>query len=245
MWYHRGLFMKPLSKDDKLLVIAPHPDDEVIGCGGLIQRVKKEQGKVFVLFMTVGDTKDFTKKGLSKGADRMSEIEKVSKFLKYDKYHVAFPGDDYQLKLDKLGQLAIMDVIERNSPLAIEKIKPTIVAFPSVNSYNQDHVISAKAAHASLRVSSKDKYFVRTALSYEFPADFWTTGLEPERNVYLPLSKEEWKRKISALKLYKSQWRGFPSSRSERSLTSQAILRGNDCVSEFAEAYYLYRNVIT
>ena len=46
-------------KGQKLLVIAPHPDDEVIGCAGLIQKIKNGGGKVFVLFLTVGDTNDF------------------------------------------------------------------------------------------------------------------------------------------------------------------------------------------
>src|SRR3990167_4258794 len=45
-------------KKQKLLVIAPHPDDEVIGCGGLIAKIKDAGGQVYVLFLTVGDTRD-------------------------------------------------------------------------------------------------------------------------------------------------------------------------------------------
>ena len=41
-------------KDHRLLVIAPHADDEVLGCGGLISRVKQDGGKVFVLIFNVG-----------------------------------------------------------------------------------------------------------------------------------------------------------------------------------------------
>ena len=70
----------------RLLIIAPHPDDEVIGCAGLIQKVKNNGGKVFVLFLTVGDTKDFSKKGISSLNDRKKEIKKVSSFLKYDSH---------------------------------------------------------------------------------------------------------------------------------------------------------------
>ena len=41
-------------KNERLLVIAPHADDEVLGCGGLISRVKKDGGKVYVLIFNVG-----------------------------------------------------------------------------------------------------------------------------------------------------------------------------------------------
>ncbi|KKR86620.1 MAG: hypothetical protein UU34_C0012G0018 [Candidatus Curtissbacteria bacterium GW2011_GWA1_41_11] len=51
-------------KKQKLLVIAPHPDDEVIGCGGLIAKIKDAGGQVYVLFLTVGDSRDFTSKPL-------------------------------------------------------------------------------------------------------------------------------------------------------------------------------------
>ena len=115
-----------------LLVIAPHPDDEILGCGGLIKKIKDAGGKVYVLFLTVGDTHDFSNKGLSTGKERQKEIEKVAKFLKFDDYYLAFGGNDHHLKLDLWGQKALMDMIERGSSVSLEKVKPTIVAFPFV-----------------------------------------------------------------------------------------------------------------
>lgn len=232
-----------LDRNDKLLIIAPHADDEVIGCGGLIQKVKNAGGKVFVIFLTNGTTNDFSKERASTARERNIEVENCAEFLEYDGYHIAFEGNDYHLKLDILGQKALMDMIERESPISIEKVKPTIVAFPSINSYNQDHVAAAKAAHASLRTSSKEKHYIDTVVSYEFPADFWPTSPEPPRNCFLPLTKKELNIKIEALKIYESQWREFPSSRSEKSLTSLAILRGAECMSDFGEAFYSYRGV--
>ena len=46
-------------KNKKLLVIAPHPDDEVLGCGGLISKVKAGGGNVHVLCFTVGNIKQY------------------------------------------------------------------------------------------------------------------------------------------------------------------------------------------
>ena len=48
-------------KNEKLLVIAPHSDDEVLGCGGLISKVKNDGGQVFVLIFNLGFEKDDTK----------------------------------------------------------------------------------------------------------------------------------------------------------------------------------------
>ena len=52
----------------RVLVLAPHPDDEVLGCGGLMSRVKDAGGEVYVHFLTVGDTADFSAAGLSTAA---------------------------------------------------------------------------------------------------------------------------------------------------------------------------------
>jgi len=229
-------------KNQRLLVIAPHPDDEVIGCGGLIAKIKNAGGKVYVLYLTVGDTRDFTKKGLSTAKERVAEIQKVARFLKLDKYDIALLGNNYHLRLDVLGQKALMDIIERTSKVSIEKIKPTIVAFTSPNSYNQDHAIAAKATHAALRPApAKAKHFVDTVLSYEESADQWALEESPNVNFFVPLSKAEVDKKMKALKLYKSQDRPAPNLRSLSVQKNLASLRGAQCGKSFAEAYICLR----
>lgn len=228
-------------KNQTLLVIAPHPDDEVIGCGGMILRIKDEGGKVFVLFLTVGDTKDFSKEGKSSLTERRREVEKVAEFLKFDNYHIAFAGNKYHLKLDLLGQHVFMNMIEQESKVSIEKVKPTIVAFPSL-SYNQDHRIAAVAAHASLRPAAGDtKHFVETVLSYESPADEWRLGKNSSINFLLPLSGQQMNAKLHALKLYQSQMRKQPNPRSLKVVESLGTLRGSQCGSLYAEGFTAYR----
>ncbi|MBI3282636.1 PIG-L family deacetylase [Candidatus Curtissbacteria bacterium] len=227
----------------KLLIIAPHPDDEVIGCGGLIKRIKDSGGKVYVLYLTVGDTRDFTKKGLSTGDEREKEIEAVVKYLKIDGWDLAFAGNDYHLQLDKLGQKALMDVIERDSKVSIENIKPTIVAIPCAGSYNQDHKIAAPAAFATLRPTpTSSKHFVETILEYEEPADNWSFKAS-NLNFFVALFREELDAKLVALKLYKSQLREAPHMRSAEIIRALAKLRGAQIGSNFAEAFKLYRAV--
>lgn len=228
-----------------LLVIAPHPDDEVIGCAGLIKKIKDNGGKVYVLFLTVGDTKDFSKKGLSTIKKRKNEIKKVAKFLEFDNYYLAFEGNNYHLKLDLIGQKKIMDLIERESIVSIENIKPTIVAFPSPFSYNQDHRITTMAAHAALRTNAQgNKHFVPNVLSYEQCADEWSLCQRSHPNFFVPLTLKQINAKLKALKLYKSQVRPFPNPRSVESLKALAILRGSQSGYQFAESYTVYRTII-
>ena len=229
-------------KTQKLLVIAPHPDDEVVGCAGFIKRIKDEGGKVYVLYLTVGDTKDFSKKGMSFAKDREKEIRSVARFLKFDDHHIAFKGNDYHLKLDILGQKKLMDMIERESPLALEKIKPTIVAFPSVRSYNQDHKIAASATHATLRpANNKDKHFVKMVLAYEEPADEWTLNANQTPNFFVKLKKKDLVAKTKAMNLYSSQSRTSYSTRSQQTLENLAHLRGSQSGTALAEAFYAHR----
>ena len=231
-------------KKQNLLVIAPHPDDEVVGCGGLIKRVKDAGGKVYVLFLTVGDTKDFSKKGVSFGKEREREIETVAKFLKFDDYHLAFNGNSYHLKLDTLGQKTIMDAIERESRIALEKIKPSIVAFPSTSSYNQDHRIAAEAAHAALRpADGRDKHFVKTVLAYEEPSDSWALKERAEVNFFAELTKKDLDAKVKAMNLYMSQVREGFNSRSTPALKNLAYFRGFQSGVEIAEGFFNYRLV--
>jgi len=226
----------------RLLVIAPHPDDEVIGCGGLIQKIKENGGKVFVLFLTVGDTKDFSEKGKSSASSRKKEIEHVAKFLKYDNYHIAFPGNKYHLKLDSLGQLALMNMIERESKVSIEKVKPTIVAFPSPTSYNQDHHMAALAAHAALRPAPNSlKHFVNIVLSYEEVGDLWSLSANFTPNLLIPLSIEELDKKLTAIKLYITQYRKEPSTRSKETIMAHSKLLGSLCGNQYAEGFKTQR----
>lgn len=228
----------------KLLVVAPHLDDELIGCGGLISKVKRMGGKVYVLFLTVGNTKDFSQKGSSTSQERKRELEQVAKWMKFDDYYLAFEGNGHHLKLDVHGQMDLMGIIETQNPLSIEKIKPTIVAFPSMTSYNQDHRMAAAATQAALRPAEVEtKHMVDVVMEYEMPADTWRLQTGHDPNLFVRLTKNEFQQKIKGYKLYKSQLRPKPNPRAVETLTALAQLRGAQCGAEYAEAYYCHRMI--
>lgn len=238
------LFSMLKLKEQRLLIISPHPDDEVIGCGGIIARVKEEGGEVFVLFLTNGDTKDFSKSGNSTGKERIKEIEKVTEFLKFDGYHIAFGGNSYHLKLDQIPQHELIDEIERNSKVSIEKIKPSIILFPHSDSYSQDHRAAATASFAACRpADGRMKFQPKMVLSYEIPADQWSLKELPPVNFFVKLTSDQLKKKLTAVKLYKSQVREHPNPRSETALKSLATIRGAQSGPKLAEAFFCHRLV--
>lgn len=223
-------------------MIAPHPDDEIIGCAGLIQRVKSLGGKIYILFLTVGDTVEFSKNGNSTKKQRLQEITEVANLLGYDDYHIAFPGNGHHLQLDTIGQKKIMNTIERLSPISIEQSKPDIISFPSINSYNQDHRIAARAAHACVRpASATDKFLVPIVLSYEELADQWALQNNLHSNTFIKLTEQEIVKKQKAMKLYKSQVRNGASPRSIRALKTLAHMRGFLAGARAAETFYCHR----
>jgi LmbE family N-acetylglucosaminyl deacetylase len=227
---------------ERVLVVAPHPDDEVIGCGGVISRVKRAGGEVHVQFMTVGDTADFSAAGWSTAAERQAEIEQVTSHLGLDSYHVAFPGSAHHLRLDAGPRHELITMIERDSPLSLTALAPTAVFLPHWTSYNQDHRTTAEAVITALRPGDAAvKHQPAIVLAYEEVADGWTAGPLSVPDVFVTLSEADLDHKLKALSLYGSQAREHPSTRSDFALRGLAAVRGAQTGVALAEAFHCLR----
>lgn len=228
------------------LVIAPHPDDEVFGCGGLIHRIKADGGKVYVLFMTVGTTRDFSSKGESTADERIADIEQVARTLNFDGYKIALPGNDYHLQLDAAPQKELIHVIERGEDISLESVRPDIVLTPSESDYNQDHRAVSNATMTAVRpASQKYKSFQPLVLSYELPYQQWNIADSLSTpGLFVKLGQEDIDAKVAALENYKSQLKSPESPLSVHGVRTLASYRGLQCGSIAAEAYHIKRFVI-
>jgi N-acetylglucosamine malate deacetylase 1 len=237
--------MIDLSKQ-KLLIVAPHPDDEVLGCGGLIKKIKDAGGKVYVLFLTVGVTMDYSERGVSTGDERKQEVEAVAKFLGYDDYKIAFEGDDYHLKLDGMLQKNIMEELENGKRVSLNTLHPTIVATPFLSDYNQDHSVASRAVFAAARPAPESlKPMQKIILGYEsVPTAGWWSSSPNSANFLIPLDDTTLDAKLKALDLYRSQVRPFPHPRSIESVKNLAQYRGLLAGQKAAEAFYSYRVIV-
>jgi LmbE family N-acetylglucosaminyl deacetylase len=226
--------------DKILLVLAPHPDDEILGCGGLMAKIKDAGGKVFVIIFAVGNVKQIG--GESRTDKRIKEVEKVMEYMKVDGYEIVYMDDNIHLKLDVMPRKDLIDIIESKSKYSINKINPDIIAVPSLACQNQDHEAVFHASFTACRPRVKDGLNnTPTVLVYEQVDNLWTSrSFKP--NFYVDIS-EHLSIKIQALSLYKSQMREEPNLRSINNVKRLSQLRGSEICVEAAEAFECYRLV--
>ena len=228
--------MKSL-KNEKFLVVAPHSDDEVLGCGGLISKIKKEGGKVFVLIFNLGFEKNDTKESQDK---RKQEIKEAMNALKVDDYHLVHEKADDNRDLDVEPLHSLIEVIESTSNVSLEKISPTIVAIPTIFSHHQDHVHVHNACIAALRPISTPVSSV--VLSYEAPEHSrWSSSGVFEPNFFVEID-DVIENKIMAFSKYSSQIR--LGGRDADSIRNQAKYRGQEVGKNLCEAFYVHRFIL-
>jgi LmbE family N-acetylglucosaminyl deacetylase len=224
-------------KNEKLLVIAPHSDDEILGCGGLISKIKKEGGKVFVLIFNLGFEKNDTKESQDK---RKQEIKEAMNALKVDDYHLVHEKADDNRDLDVEPLHSLIEVIESTSNVSLEKISPTIVAIPTIFSHHQDHVHVHNACIAALRPISTPISSI--VLSYEAPEHSrWSSSGVFEPNFFVEID-DVIENKIMAFSKYSSQIR--LGGRDADSIRNQAKYRGQEVGKNLCEAFYVHRFIL-
>lgn len=229
---------------ERILIFAPHPDDETLGCGGLMSKAKDAGAQVYIQFLTVGDTMDHSPKGVSTASERFGEIKEVADFYRWDDWHIAFPGDEYHLKLDALPRFELANAIEHESPISIADVAPTVVIAPHRSSYNQDHQVTAEAVHTALRPSNaRLRHHPRVVLAYEEAADQWRYDSAPSPNLLVELADRDIDAKINAMRLYGTQVHDHPHTRSEQTLRSLATVRGMQAGVATAEGFHAMRVV--
>lgn len=226
----------------KLLIISPHPDDEAIGCGGLIGKCKKEKGEALIVYACVGESRQLiTEK--TDSSTRIKEIKDVEKYSGF-KTEILYDGKEF-CRLDMVPQKDLIEKIED----VIEEFKPNIVTIPYSFSYNQDHRALYESCIAALRPTpEKVRHFVENVLVFYEPY-FWTTSELKAPNSYLDLSEKMGDQnlldfKINLYKCHKTQVRNEPFSRSVENLKRWAYIYGKEIGVDMAEAYYVLRTKI-
>jgi len=227
------MFPSSMLKGKKILIIAPHPDDEVIGCGGIIMLAKQKQAKVLVLFMSVGYSRQLVTKQTN--ADkRIKETDKAAKYGNFT-YKIAFQGKQF-MRLDTVPQKELIEKIEDTS----YDFKPDIVCIPFRYSFDQDHRAVSTASITAFRPLPQSlTHQPRIILEYEEPYS-WTTDKQFLPNFYINISSVI-KEKIMLLKQHKTQLRKDPFPRSPKNLQRIAGIRGAEIGIAYAESYSLLR----
>jgi len=223
-------------KNKRVLVVAAHPDDEMLGCGGTIAKLSKKKCKIFSLFFTDGVSareKNKHKEINQRKTNSLKALKvlgvKQSKFLSY-------PDNS----LDKVPLIKIIKEIEN----IIKVFKPdTIFTHTSVD-LNIDHEIVSRAVITATRPKPnfcvKNIYLFETLSSTEWNFNFKKKSFNP--NFFVDITKSI-NIKIKAAKEYKKEIDSWPNPRSINGIKNLAKYRGQSVGVKYAEAFYLFRKI--
>lgn len=218
------------------IILTPHPDDETLGCGGTILKLKKNCNQVHWLIVTNIDEKDGFKKEHVKR--RQKEIERV-----VDSY-----GFDSVVKMDfpttKLDQIPINDLIKSFSSV-LNEMKPDTVFIPNRSDLHTDHQIIFKA----FSICQKQFHypFIKKIMMYETLTE---TDISPallensfNPNIFIDIS-EHIDKKLKIMSIYESEVMDFPHARSLDVMKALARLRGSRIGVPYAESFMLLLEVL-
>jgi len=208
-------------------------------------RIKDLGGEVYVMVCSVGDLKHYDgKENIVTGETRSTELDEVMKYLNVDDYDILYDDAESHLRLDAIPRRDLITKIERESKLAYDRLKPTMVAIP-VSSYNQDHEAVFRAAFTAARPGVPDlKPFQPLVIGYNNTSLFWS--LEREKfhpNFYVDIS-DYLEQKLTALSLHASQMRDDVHHSSIQNVEYTARLRGSEISVAAAEGYVVFRHVL-
>jgi LmbE family N-acetylglucosaminyl deacetylase len=216
----------------KTLVIAPHPDDEVLGVGGTLFRRKEEGHSLAWLIVTSMDVRHgWTKKQID---TRKLEIQKVSELYAFTEvFELGLPTT----QIDEVPMKQLVGAISA----VFASYQPNEVFVPHWGDVHSDHRVVFKAVASSCKLFRNPS--VNRILAYEIPSetDF---GLIPNEsfvpNVFIDISPYLDK-KIGAMGIYESELGQHPFPRSKESIHAVAVARGAASGYQFAEAFQLLR----
>lgn len=203
---------------NKILILAPHPDDAEFGLGGTISKLLKMGKEIHVAVFS--DCEKSTPKGFKKGVI-LEELYKSTAFLGIDKSKIHL--FDFEVRLFPSLRQEILETLVK---LRAE-LQPDLVFLPSSSDIHQDH--------NTIHIEGIRAFKHCNVLGYEMP---WN-NFEFKSYVYVALSREEIDKKIGALELYASQAHR-PYSAVEF-VESLAKIRAIQINKEYAESFEMIR----
>lgn len=215
-----------------ILVIAAHPDDEILGCGGTIDKFRKLNFNLYTLILGAGiDSRGIKKDNELKKKKLLEQCIKANKYLGVKEIYFENLKDN---NFDNYDLLKIIKIIEKY----INIIKPFIIFTHSNSDLNIDHRITFQSTLTACRPQKNS--FVRKLYSYEVPSSTeWSFGKISQNfqpNYFVNIEKNI-KNKIKSLKFYKSELREFPHPRSIKNIQNISSVRGSSVGLKNAESF--------
>lgn len=216
----------------RILIIAAHPDDEVLGCGGTIAKHKRIGDEVYLLILSDGESS----RANPDIESRMKALTASCQVLEIQNLKMSSFKDSH---FDIYPLFEIIQEIENYA----KSIAPHIVYTHSPSDLNQDHRVTYHATMVALRPIPEST--VIKILTYEVPSstEFGQSRSLPTftPNYFEALSPEDIKHKTLALECYQLELRQSPHPRSLKNVHSLQIVRGHSVGVSSAEAFSIER----
>ena len=231
-----------MSEVKQILVVAAHPDDEVLGCGGTIARHADSGDQVHVLIVAEGSTSRLLDRDRNQVADELTALESAAQMagsiLGAAGVELLDLPDN---RLDSLDRLDLIKHIEER----IHSYQPECVYVHHAGDVNVDHRRLHEAVVTACRPTPN--HVVKRLLSFEVAS---STEWQPPGSAppFLPNSfvdiSAHWERKRQALEAYSNEMRHWPHPRSIAAIEHLARWRGAQVGVDAAEAFCLLRQLI-
>ena len=212
-----------------VLVIAAHPDDEVLGCGGTLGLYARRGERVVVVIAATGRSGETSSHGRGQDSYTRSALKKLSVT------EVCFLGFPDQ-HLDTVTLTEVITPLEK----VIRDVRPRVVFTQYGGDVNRDHNILFKAVLVATRPmdeSIEAVYAFETSSSTEWA---YPRSFVPDTWVDISATLEA---KLAAMACYESELREFPHPRSLEALRHKAAAHGNECCLRAAEVFMTVRRV--
>lgn len=221
----------------KILAIAPHPDDETLGCGGALLRHRAEGDEIHWVVVTSTYAPQWSAEHIEKKAEEVSLVAEAYNMTSVQKL---------DLPTIRLDEIPLSDLID-GLRVAIEKVKPDVVYLMHDGDVHTDHHVVFTASLSVMKTFYMRKIGVKRILSYETLSS--TEAAPPQfhriflPNVYIDISPYL-DCKIDLMGMYKTEVQPDPFPRGPSAIRALARYRGASIGVEYAEAFMLIREVL-
>ena len=233
----------------KILIIAAHPDDEILGMGGTILKHAKNGDIIRTIYLATGitsrrssgqknlakyDVNDKEKKEMQKQInDLRKNTKKANNLLRVSSHDFYdFPDNE----MDSIPLLKIVKILERE----IKEFQPEKIYTTHKGDLNVDHQIAFQATLTACRPGTNN---VKEILSFEVPSSTeWNYPISFNPNFFVDITTELDK-KLKAMACYENESRKFPHPRSTKNLESIARRWGSVSGIIAGEAFEIIRKI--
>jgi len=215
------------------LIIAAHPDDEVLGCGGVIKKFSDKED-FFVIILTAGAEGRYEK---SMEQTLINNAKEANQILGTKEL---FFEDLPNQKLETIPIINVTQTIEKY----IKELKPNRVFTHHIGDLNKDHQVVAEATFTATRPIVGQ--VVKDVYSYNVPSSTEWNFIEGEKvfipNLFIDI-EDEIEAKVEAIKCYESECRDYPHPRSLKAIEAHSNYWGLSAGLEFAEPFKIIRKI--